>query len=317
MRPFLTPIAWGIIISVGIYPLHLRFTSFLGNRAKLSAVLITLIGLAFIAVPASFFTRSAVEGITNTVEAIEEETLEIPPPNERVREWPLIGEWAYENWASAAQNLAGTLENYKPQLKELAPKLTKMASRTVLDILLFVASMFIAGILLLYGEQGKKASDKLFMGLLGPRGYQLTDLSISTIRSVVQGVLGIAVIQALFLSIGMFVLGVPAAGIFAVLVLILAVVQLPTLVVMLPITIYVFSANEILPAVLFAVWTLIWSVSDNFLKPFFLGKGVGVPMLVVLMGAIGGLILGGLVGLFVGSVLLTLGYRLVISIMVT
>jgi predicted PurR-regulated permease PerM len=115
----------------------------------------------------------------------------------------------------------------------------------------------------------------------------------------------------------MFVLGVPAAGIFAILVLILAIVQLPTLVVMLPITIYVFSANEILPAVIFAVWTIIWSISDNFLKPFFLGKGVGVPMLVVLMGAIGGLILGGLVGLFVGSVMLTLGYKLTISIMDT
>jgi predicted PurR-regulated permease PerM len=179
IRPFLTPIAWGIIISVGIYPLHLRLTRLLKNRAKLSAILVTLTGLAFIAVPASFFTRSAVDGITKTVEAIEQDSLVVPPPNERVREWPLIGHWAYDNWASAAQNLGGTLEKYKPQLKEIAPKLTRIASRTVMDVLLFVAAMFIAGILLLYGEQGKKASDKLFMGLLGPRGYQATDLSIA------------------------------------------------------------------------------------------------------------------------------------------
>ena len=132
---------------------------------------------------------------------------------------------------------------------------------------------------------------------------------------MVQGVLGIAVIQTLFLSIGMFVLGVPAAGIFAILVLILAIVQLPTLVVMLPITLYVFSANELLPAILFAVWTLLWSISDNLLKPIFLGKGVDVPMLVILMGAIGGLMLGGLMGLFVGAVMLAVGYRLIISIM--
>lgn len=317
IKPFLIPIVWGIIISVGIYPLHRRFTRFLGERARLSAVLITLIGLSIIAVPSALFTSSTVEGVSKTVEAIENETLGVPPPNDKVREWPIIGQWTYNTWSSAAQNLTGTFEKYKPQLKELAPKLTKAASQAVVGILLFVLAVVIAGVLLLFAKPGEKAADSLFTGLLGPRGPTITVLSISTIRSVVQGVIGIAVIQTLFLSIGMFVIQLPAAGIFAILVLILAIVQLPTILVMLPIAIYVFSVNEPLPAIIFAIWTLLWSISDNLLKPLLLGKGVDVPMLVVLLGAIGGMIMAGPVGLFVGSVILVWGYKLILSLMDT
>ncbi len=315
IKPFLVPIVWGIIISVGIYPLHVRFTAFLGKLPKLSAILITVIGLSIIAVPAALFTASTVEGISKTVVAIEDETLKVPPPNDKVKEWPIIGQWTHNTWSAAAQNLTGTLDKYKPQIKESAPKLTRAASQAVFGILLFVLAVIIAGGLLLFAKPGKEAADMLFTGLLGPRGHMITSLSITTIRSVVQGVIGIAVIQTLFLGVGMFVIKVPAAGILAILVLILAIVQLPTIVVMLPVAIYVFSVNDPLPAVLFAVWSILWSISDNLLKPLFLGKGVDVPMLVVLVGAIGGMIALGPVGLFVGSVVLTWGYKLILSLM--
>ena len=143
----------------------------------------------------------------------------------------------------------------------------------------------------------------------------MTQLSISTIRSVVQGVIGIALIQAVFLGIGMFAIKLPGAGIFTILVLILAIVQLPTIVVMAPVAIYVFSVNDTGPAIIFLVWTILWSLSDNVLKPMFLGKGVEVPMLVILMGAIGGMILGGPVGLFVGSVVLAWAYKIITGLM--
>lgn len=315
IRPFLTPVVWGIIISVGVYPLHKRFASFLGKRSRLSAALITLIALSVIVVPSVLITRSTVENVTKTVIAIEEDNLNAPPPSEAVKEWPLIGERTYELWSSAALSLNETLLRFKPQLKEFAPKLTKTASRAVLDIVLFFLSLVIAGVLLLYADQGKELADGIFKILLGPRGGEITELSINTIRSVVQGVIGIAVIQALFLSIGMFAIKVPAAGIFAIVVLVLAIIQLPTILVMLPISIYVFAVNDTLPAILFVVWTLLWSLSDNLLKPMFLGKGVDVPMLAVLIGAIGGMILGGAVGLFIGSVVMAWAYTLVKSLL--
>jgi len=310
LKPFLAPVVWGIILAVALYPMHKRFSKVLGNRAKLSAILISIIGISIIVVPSVLFTSSTVESIGKTVTAIEEETLEVPPPNDKVKDWPFIGERTYEFWSSAANNLTGTLQKYKPQLKELAPKLTKAVTGLVGSILLFVLAMIISGVFLLMPESGQKAADKIFNAFLGDKAADFTKLSMATIRSVVQGVIGIAVIQVLFLSIGMFAIHVPAAGIIAIILLIVTIVQLPPLLLMIPIIIYVFSIAEPVPAVIFTVWSVIWSLADSFLKPMFLGKGVDVPMLVVLLGAIGGMMLGGPVGLFVGSVVLALAYKI-------
>ena len=143
----------------------------------------------------------------------------------------------------------------------------------------------------------------------------MTEISIATIRSVVQSVIGIALIQAVFLGLGMYVIKIPAPGILALLVLILAIVQLPTILVMLPVTLYVFSVADTVPAIIFAIWTILWSLSDNLLKPLLLGKGVDVPMLAILLGAIGGMIMAGPVGLFVGSVVMALAYKIIAMLM--
>lgn len=311
IKPFLVPIVWGIIISVGVYPLHVRFTKFLGKRARLSAVLIALLGVSLIVVPAVMFTATAVQNVSLTVKAIEEDNLTAPPPDASVREWPLIGKKTFEIWSEAAESLNNTLERFEPQIKEVAPKLTKAASQAVISILLFILSLLVAAILLLYAEPGKKATEKLFRAFLGSKGEAMTKISIGTIRSVVQGVIGIAMIQAIFLGLGMFVIKVPAPGILALLILILAIVQIPTLLVMVPVTLYVFSVNDLGPAIIFAIWTILWSLADTFLKPIFLGKGVDIPMPAILLGAIGGMIMAGPVGLFVGSVVLALAYKII------
>lgn len=315
IKPFLAPIFWGIILAVAVYPLHRSFTNFLGKRARLSALLIALIGLAVIVVPVVLFTSTAVKNIKITVKAIEDESLTAPPPDASVMEWPLIGKKTYEIWSEAAESLNETIDRFEPRLKEVTPRLTKAATQAVINLLLFILAMLVAGILLLHGDSGKKAAEKLFIAFLGSRGEQMTDVSIATIRSVVQGVIGIALIQSVFLGLGMFVIKIPAPGILALLVLILAVVQLPTILVMLPVTIYVFSVNDTGPAVIFAVWTILWSLADNLLKPMLLGKGVDVPMPAILIGAIGGMIIFGPVGLFVGSVMLALAYKIIALLM--
>lgn len=315
IKPFLVPIFWGIIISVGVYPLHVRFARFLGKRTRLSAALIAFIGVTVIVGPAILFTSTAVKNVALTVKAIEEDELNVPPPDPSVREWPLVGKKTHEIWSEAAESLNETLERFEPQLREVAPKLTKAASQAVIGIGLFILSLLIAGVLLLYADEGKKATEKIFKAFLGSKGESMTEISIATIRSVVQGIIGIALIQAVFLGLGMFFIKVPAPGILALLVLILAIVQLPTILIMLPVTIYVFSIADTGPAIIFAVWTILWSLSDNLLKPLLLGKGVSIPMPVILVGAIGGMIMAGPVGLFVGSVILALAYKIISILM--
>ncbi len=315
LKPFISPVVWGIIIAVAIYPLHKKFARVLGNRAKLSAVLISLVGISIIVVPSVLFTSSTVDSVHKTVDAIEDETFEVPPPNDKVKEWPFIGEKTFELWSSAANNMTVTLTKYRPQLKELVPKITKAITGLVGSILLFIISMIIAGALLLIPGPAEKAANQIFLTFVGGKADELTGLSMATIRSVVAGVIGIAIIQTFFLSIGMFAIHMPAAGIIAIIVLIVTIVQLPPILIMLPVIIYVFSFAETVPAVIFTVWAVLWSIADMFLKPMLLGKGVPVPMLVILLGAIGGMMMGGPVGLFVGSVALALAYKIFMAML--
>jgi predicted PurR-regulated permease PerM len=141
----------------------------------------------------------------------------------------------------------------------------------------------------------------------------MTSISILTIRSIVNGVLGIAIIQAVAAAVGLAVMGVPAAGLLALAVLVVAIVQLPPWLVLAPVVVWVFSVADPVPATIFAVYMLIVSLADMVLKPMLLGRGVETPMLVILVGAIGGAMTMGIIGLFLGAVILALSYELMVA----
>ena len=146
--------------------------------------------------------------------------------------------------------------------------------------------------------------------MVGERGDELAQLTTDTIRNVAKGVVGVALIQTVLCGIGILFAGIPVAGLWILLILILAVIQLPPFLIILPLIIYMFNTADTAPAVLFTVWSLIAGGSDTFLKPMFLGRGMKTPMLVILIGALGGMIWGGILGLFIGAVVLALGYEL-------
>jgi len=132
----------------------------------------------------------------------------------------------------------------------------------------------------------------------------------SSFRGVAQGILGVAVIQSVLVAIGLFAVGVPHASLWAALCLVVAIIQLPPLIVLLPIIGYVFSTSGTAASVIFTIWSILASSSDTFLKPILLARGLDLPMVVIFMGAIGGFVMSGFIGLFVGAVILALGYRL-------
>ena len=168
----------------------------------------------------------------------------------------------------------------------------------------------IAGAALMYAKNGHSLSSSIAEKIVPGRGKDLTNMSIATIRSVTNGVLGVAIIQAVLLGIGFAVIGVPHAGLLAFVVLITAIIQIPALLIVLPVVVWVFSVTDPVPATIFAVYSLAAAASDNVLKPILLGRGVDLPALVVLIGAIGGMIAYGIIGLFLGAVLLGLGYTI-------
>jgi predicted PurR-regulated permease PerM len=213
-------------------------------------------------------------------------------------------------WATASGNLEAALGQVKPQLKAIGHWILSTGATAGFGIVMFALSIVIAGVLLSYGDRATDVARRLARRLVQERGDELVELTRVTVQSVTRGILGVALIQAVLAGIGLLAAGVPAAGLWALLVLLMAVVQIPALLLLGPIIVYVFATSSTMMAVLFAIWTLAVSLSDNVLKPMLLGRGVDVPMLVIFMGAIGGFILEGIIGLFVGPVLLAVGYTL-------
>jgi predicted PurR-regulated permease PerM len=178
---------------------------------------------------------------------------------------------------------------------------------------MFVVSIIIAGVLLANSARNNQAARTLAERLAGERGTKIIELEAATVRSVAQGIIGVALIQSILAGLGCLVVGVPGAGFWALLVLILSIVQLPALLILGPIIIYVFSAYSTVTAVIFAIWSFPVGISDAFLKPLLMGRGVDVPMLVIFIGAIGGFMASGIIGLFVGAIILVLGYKLFLA----
>lgn len=310
VAPFVGIIAWAAIMAVAVFPIHRKLTLALGGREKLSALIIVLVGLSIIIIPAVILAESSIEAASSLASGLDQGTLTIPPPQENVASWPIIGERLFTFWSEAAINLEATLRAHSDQVKAFSQWLLKSIASTTFGLLGFVLSTIIAGVLMLGADKSYRATRNIGKRLAGEKGADFTDLTVATIRSVAKGVLGVAVIQTLLAAVGLVVMGVPAAGLFAAIILVLAIVQLPPLLVLGPIAVWVFSTADPIPATIFAVYCGLVSFSDGLLKPLFLGRGVAVPMLVILLGAIGGMMAYGIIGLFVGAVILALGYEL-------
>lgn len=310
LQPFIIPLVWGIIIAVAIHPLFLMLRNLLGNRRVIAATLLITALLVLLMVPTVMLTKLLVQNVVTLAEQFLHGEVIIPPTPEAIRNWPLIGEPIAKMWDLASTNLIEALKLVQPQLRAAGVWLINAAASAGMGIIIFIAAFVIAGILLAYSESSYQLAHSISRRLVGERGDDFANLAEATIRSVARGVLGVAVIQALLAGLGFIFAGVPAAGIWALLCLILAVVQIGVGIIVVPAIIYVFATGDTLTAVIFLIWNAMIMLLDNVLKPLLLGRGVGVPMAVIFLGAIGGLLMSGIVGLFVGAIVLALGYKL-------
>jgi predicted PurR-regulated permease PerM len=313
IAPFLDLLIWAVILAVACRPLHTRLASALGGRAGLAAGLVATLLLLALIVPVVVFSVSVTDGAKLVSGALEAGDIHMPRPDQALAAWPLVGDALHRLLDGLATNTEALLVRLAPQLKSLGAAAFAALGRGGLALLQFSAGAIIAAALLVHADHLVTSIRALALRVVGTRGEAFLDLSTATIRSVFKGVIGVAAIQGLLAGIGIFAMGVPGAGLWALLVLILAIVQLPPLLVLGPMIIWAFASVDTLPAVLFTVWSVAVSLSDGFLKPALLGRGVSVPMLVILVGAIGGMLASGILGLFVGPVVLALAYELYTS----
>ncbi|RLA39671.1 MAG: AI-2E family transporter [Gammaproteobacteria bacterium] len=310
LKPFIALIIWGAVIAIASYTPFLKLQSVFNGSKKKAVVVFALIALGIVIVPVWIFAGSTIESASSLGKEIAAGTVHISPPADAVKDWPLIGEKVHTAWSEAATNFTLFLQDNADQLKALGKSLLANVAGAGLGILSLVFSILIAAAFLSNAEAASIAMQRFFRRLAGERGDELLNLSTATIRSVATGVLGIAFIQAALGGLGMVVVGVPGAGLWALFVLVVAIAQLPSWLILGPVIVYVFSVESSTVATLFMIWSLLVSFLDMVLKPIMLGRGVEAPMLVILLGAIGGMVMSGIIGLFVGAVVLAMSYKL-------
>lgn len=308
MSPFLNPIIGGIVIAIAVQTPYAKLTQVIGGRPRTAAIILAGTALLVLTIPTIFLGANLVETASHLSEEWAAGDVAVPPPPEQVADWPVIGERLYQGWLGASQNLEAALVKVAPHLKDAGLWLVSKVGDVGRGVVMLVLAIVIAGALLPFGKRGAILARKAASMVAGKRGPELADLAASSVQSVTRGVLGVALIQSLLAGLGMLVVGVPAAGLWTLLILILAVMQLPPMIVILPVIIYVFSTGSMLAGISFAIWGGLVGASDNVLKPLLMGRGSKVPMLVLFIGSLGGFIASGILGLFVGAVILSLGY---------
>jgi predicted PurR-regulated permease PerM len=314
--PFMTLMVWALILAITLYPLQRSLARRIGGRQGLAATIVVISGCLLIVTPAALLMNSFGSSIHDFVRAVRDNTLEIPAPRQGVEEWPLVGKRIHQVWSKAYTDLPALVESMQPKIGELARKALSIVASIGVGMLQFLASFIVAGILMAYGEAGTRGSRAIFERIAGrERGESFARLSTATIRAVAQGVIGIAFVQAILVGLALLVAHIPWAGVLAAITLVLSVAQVPALIVTLPAIGYIWSSGNYGngAAIAYTIILLLAGMADNVLKPLMLGRGVDVPMPVVLLGALGGMATGGILGMFVGATLLALGYQIFMS----
>ena len=310
--PFRNLMLWALILAITLYPLQERLKGPLGQKEGRIATLIILIAIVTLMVPIYVLGTSIADSVERAMEVVKGGGFHIPPPAESIASWPVVGQSLSDLWLQASTNLPDLTAKYVPQIKHSSLLLLSKLASVGMGFLTFIFALIIAGIFMAHGDSGSRSAVQIASRLSGPaKGPKIAALCTATIRAVALGVVGIAFIQMLLVGLGFVFKGVPGAGLLALAVLLLGIMQLPATLITLPVIAYVFATEGATTAtIVFAIYVFVAGLVDNVLKPMLLGRGVDVPMPVILIGALGGMVTSGIIGLFIGPVVLAVGYQL-------
>ena len=308
LEPFVPIIAWALVMAVALHPTYSRLSEVMNDRPKAAATLITIVLLFVFIAPAVLLSETAWSGVVMVRDAAEDGTLKIPLPPASIATWPLIGRSLSDAWIALATNLDAVLAAHKDDVIGVARWLVAQVASFSVGFLQIIVAVIVTGVLLVFAEPLAALGRSIVRRVAGRNGESFNALAVATTRSVARGVLGVALIQALLAGLGLLVAGVPGAGLWTMVAILTCTIQIGPGLVLIPAAIYLFVTKGTVVGVLFSVWSVIPMFIDNVLKPILLGRGVDTPMIVVVLGAIGGLLAFGVIGLFFGAILLVLGY---------
>jgi predicted PurR-regulated permease PerM len=309
IAPFLLPFLWAIIIAIALHPLHELISNKLRFGRKMAAIVLTVIMVVGIIFPAYGFFATVTSLIIQLKASFESGAFHFPKMQDQMRALPLVGGQIDAIMKDININLKDFLMEHKDTILQLFQKLAGIAVNTGISLFMVIVAMILAGVLLAF-DGLEDWSKRLFNRIIGPKGFVYAELSASTIRNVVKGVLGVAVIQTILAGIGLSLAGIPHAPLWTIVVLILTIVQVGPLLVLAGASIFLFMHESTTVASLWTGYFVMVTLVDNILKPILLGKSSQVPTLVIFLGVIGGFMMSGFIGLFTGAIVLSIGYTL-------
>jgi predicted PurR-regulated permease PerM len=313
VRPFIPILVWGAVLTVALYPFYTWLSRHLGDRPRTASILITLVNLSIVIGPVAWLGIGLTESLRDISEQLGAGTLSIPLPPPGIKTWPLIGAPIDAMWNQASTNLKAVFKDLAPHLKPLVGMVLALAGGAGVGILKFVVSVILSGFLFPSGLRLVAASRDILARVVPQQSEEFVRLAGATIRTISQGVIGIAIVQSLFIGIGLKLVGVPSAAVLAFAVLVLGILQIGSIIVLLPVIIWIWTAKEFAIALPATIYLVVMGIADNAVKPILMGRGLTTPMPVILIGLLGGTLAHGIVGLFVGPIILAVAWELVMA----
>jgi len=313
IRPFITIAIWSVVLTVALYPGYDRMVGWLGGRRRLAAVLLTVIGLLVLLGPATWLVLSLIDSLSSLSERLDLAHLTVPTPPASVKEWPLVGPPIYQFWDLASTNLQAAVVKIAPQLRSVGSGLLTIAAGAGTGALQFLIALILAGFLFPPAPALANAAVRFSRRLASGQGETFVQIGVATIRAVARGVIGVAALQSFLIGIGLVIAGVPGASLITLAALLLGIIQIGPTLVVIPVIIWAWFAMDTVPALLFTVYMIPVNLIDNVLRPLLMGRGLDTPIVVILIGLIGGTLSLGLTGLFLGPIVLAVIWELVVA----
>jgi len=315
LRPFLGAIIWATMIVVATWPALLWLQEKLWKRRSLANAVLTSLMLLVFAVPLSLAIGTIVVESDRLISwAKRLATMQVPQPPDFVGNIPIIGSRIVALWEQTiAAGAEGMIARAAPYADDIVRWFVNQIGSVGFLMIQFMLTIALAALMYAGGEGAAATARRFGRRLAGSRGDATIVLAGQAIRAVALGVGVTAIVQSVLGGIGLAIAGVPFASLLTAVMFMLCIAQLGPMLVLAPAVIWVYWSGSIGWGTFLLVWTLIVGTMDNFLRPLLIRRGADLPLLLILAGVIGGLIAFGLVGIFVGPVLLAVAYKLLVE----
>jgi predicted PurR-regulated permease PerM len=310
--PFMTALLWASVLSFSLWPLYGRLLKVVGGRRTLAAFLLSLGTILAVLLPFGIVTVKLADNVADLKTATQRWLEAGPPaPPAWLEKVPLVGRTATEQWQALAADTATLRAKAQQLIEPVGSWLLATGLKLGGGLLQLALSLLITFFLLRNGTFVAERLNKAIDRIAGDRGTHLLAVAGSTIRGVVYGILGTALVQAVMAGLGLLIAGVPGAALLAFLVFFLSVVPMGPPLILLPAAFWLFHQGSTGWGIFMLIWGLVVSTVDNFVKPWLISQGSDMPLILILFGVLGGAMAFGFIGVFIGPTLLAVGYRVV------